>query len=141
MIYYPNNSILSCSPWVFLFLFTFDKLSNMSTAYVGAYFIFKKVEAIFKGIKNMLTSFLYIFLSLILRGSQETKLHRKKRYKKVEIRFENFYGSTTTKPHFSVASYTIYSRVNSLTLCVLPPVVIYTIDAVVWCLREKDVYM
>ena len=89
----------------------------------------------------MLTTFFYNFLSLILRGSQETKLQRKKRYKKVEIRFENFYGSTTTKPHFSVASYTIYSRVNSLTLCVLLPVVIYTIDAVVWCLREKDVYM
>ena len=31
----------------------------MSTAYVGAYFIFKKVKAIFKGIKNMLTTFLH----------------------------------------------------------------------------------
>ena len=91
----------------------------------------KEGEGNFQGDQKYADSF-YIFFNLISRGSQENEIvSRKKRYKNEEIRFEKFYDSTTTKPHFSVASYTTYSRVTSLTLCVLLLVVIYNIDALV----------
>ena len=129
IIYNNVLSLLLCHI-ISTLLFIFDELSNMSTTYVEAYFI-KKGEGNFQGDQKYADSF-YIFFNLISRGSQENEIvSRKKRYKNEEIRFEKFYDSTTTKPHFSVASYTTYSRVTSLTLCVLPLVVFYNIDALV----------
>ena len=59
--------------------------------------------------------------------------------KEKNTRFENFYGSTTTKPHFSVASYEIYSRVNSLTFFFIPSVVIYVVEELFQRLHAKDI--
>ena len=61
------------------------------------------------------------------------------RRKEKNTRFENFYGSTATKPHFSVASYEIYSRVNSLTFFFIPSVVIYVVEALFQRLHAKDI--